>query len=213
MSPKRVIAKSRRSTQFDFLSNLPSDLTVQIIDQLREDDLRRIPLVCKSWAHIFSSRSPTEHSFGAIVRKRFGLSVIPPHISPVSWGKLYLTFRRERCHLCPRRDVAPFVYAGSTTLSVLLLHHPTAQVSTNSLTLFPVCNRCFKQLLHSSTDSFMPVVEPAAVKFIFPHVTSAVQALPVDTGFLYSDIPGFRNHDRRKGVEYVLARPLLQPHQ
>lgn len=85
------------------------------------------------------------------------------------------------------------------------------ELTQAGLALFPVCKRCFAGLLQRPGDSFVPVVESSAVDYVFTELGNC--ELQVETGFLYSDIPGFtqaRNADWEKGVQYVFARPLAE---
>lgn len=220
MQGKRVIAKARHAKPLhptkpvthlrklpDLLCALPADVAACIIDRLREDDLHRIPLVSKAWASLFAPHSPLEPALRALVTRRFGLRSRPPHAAHLSWGQLYLALRKERCHLCPAADVAPFVYAGSSSLA-LMLH---CEVAQSGLALFPVCKRCFGRMLELPGDSFVPVVHSSALGFLSPELAKC--DVLVETGFLYSDIPAFthgRNTDLDKGLQYVLAHPLVE---
>lgn len=204
MSPRSSLSITKPTStrkKSDFLRSLPPDLCATIIDLLRDDDLRHLPQVCKSWASLFTHDSPLEPSLRHFVRRRFGLHERPPQSAHLSWGQLYLTLRKERCHLCPALDVAPCVYAGSSSLAVMLecgLHSDEV-----GLALFPVCKKCFTALLKVRRDAFVPVVERTAVHLVFPGVKETGQE---SIGFLYSDIPtGVRCG---RGIEYVLARPL-----
>lgn len=202
----RIIAKSRsvrpRKRNQDLLLSLPPDIIATILDTLREQDLCHIPKVCKSWASFFSHGSPLEPALRHFVRSRFGLTSHPPHTAHLSWGQLYLFLRKERCHLCPALDVAPFVYAGSASLSTLL--GLTSCEGFHGLTLFPVCTKCFEGLLGRSREPYIPVVEKAAVNTVFPALPPV--ELDEGKGYIYSDIPEITESDQC--VEYVLARPL-----
>lgn len=85
------------------------------------------------------------------------------------------------------------------------------ELTQAGLALFPVCKRCFGGLLERPGDSFVPVVESSAVDYVFPE--NGIREPQMETGFLYSDIPGFtpgRRADWEKGVQYVFARPLAE---
>lgn len=212
MQAKRVIAKARHSRppskrphapRPDLLSSLPPDVSALIIDRLRPDDLRHVPLVSPTWASFFSPCSPLEPCLRALVARRFGLRARPDRRS---WGELYLALRRERCHLCPAPDVAPFMYAGSSSLALLLQPH----VKAASLALFPVCKRCFRAMLCRPVVAFVPVVEEAALRSLSPEVKGG--ELVLETGFLYSDIPPFTERaatDLDKRVHYATGHHLL----
>lgn len=106
------------------------------------------------------------------------------------------------------------MYAGSSSLALMLQCVGVEQESQASpepgLALFPVCNSCFRGLMNAPRDSFVPVVESRAVEFVFPRSIGVVDVACVETGCLYSDIPGFSQRQRENPIEYVLARPLAQ---
>lgn len=191
----------------DLLTCLPSDLIVQIIDQLSSNDVRRLPLVCKKWAALFDGAASTEPLFRAIVRHRFGVMVRPPCAAGQSWGRLYLALRRERCHLCPNPYIAPFVYAASGALSLALVRQPLSY-----LVLFPVCRSCFDTLLTATRHAFIPVIEHSSLPIVFPAVPESVYLRAcVSKGYLYSDIPTSSREQTKHStnpISYVLARPI-----
>lgn len=201
-----VITKQRQRIKTDPLFNLPPDLSVNIIDQLSDSDLRVLPAVHPRWASMFynSQKSPVINSiFRSLLRRRYHL---PCNFNVSSWGTLYLSLRRERCHLCPNDYIFPFAYAASPTLSLALLLFP-------NLILFPVCRSCFFHLIHCCQNNqqcrggFIPVLEFHALPLVFHHSIADEQELVqiqkdshVCNGFLYSDLSA--------PVSYVLARPI-----
>lgn len=198
--PTCPIARPHRKRWHHF-ADLPADISTTIIDNLSERDLLQLPRVSSRWASLFT-RKDTQSHFRSFIRYRYG-----PNLKPRDkqcWGTLYLELRREHCHLCPEPNVAPFVYAGSSSLSVMLLR-PEKQTS---LTLFPICRTCFERLLTSDKDPFVPVVEHSELSLVFPQVSEliATKARAI-TGYLYSDLP-LIEHGNVKGIQYTLAKPF-----
>lgn len=179
-----VRPSSRKAvTITDPLTQLPPDISLAIIDRLRDRDVAQLPRVCKAWARIFHGRSSSSSSslsttsliFRALVRERFGYPPgldLPNHFA--SWGEYYLMLRHERCHICPcsvrtsSNRVAPLIYAASSFLCT---------DTRPSLSLFPVCKTCFHAMLNPSsagvtnpafTSTMVPVIEPVAIPSVFP---------------------------------------------
>ncbi|PXF43705.1 hypothetical protein BWQ96_06535 [Gracilariopsis chorda] len=209
MHAKRAIVKPRstcpiakpRGKRRDHFAHLPADISTAIIDNLDDRELRQLPKVSSGWASVFT-RPDTQPHFRSFIRRRYGPDCKPRDNQ--CWGSAYLELRRELCHLCPDTNIAPFVYAGSSSLAVML---PQPEEDT-TLVLFPLCRRCFRRLLTCNNDPFVPVVEHAELSRVFPHVSAIVarEAL-VSTGYLYSDLPRIIKGNV-KGIQYTPAKPL-----
>lgn len=200
--PRASLAKPAHRTRAraprDLLTRLPPDLVVAILDALPPSALSAVPAVSVRWARLFAAESRAEPCFRACVVARFGIRECP---GGLSWGQLYLRLRSERCHLCPARDVAPFVYAASLSLSCL-------PVVDDGVTLFPVCGACFEGILKVGYE-YEPLVEKQAARLVFPDVGTAVcDALPVSVGYLYSNTTRFTRKPSPDGEDYINARLL-----
>lgn len=194
----------------NFLCTLPPDVSMSIIEHITDSDISTLPKVCRSWRNLFTSpSSPLYNHFRHAVRAQYKLfkpeTFFNTSSSIPSWGTLYLSLRRERCHLCPRANIHPFVYAGSGSLSAML---STPDDPNPPLTLFPLCTRCFWGLLRGRPrEPFIPVVDARAVHSVFkrPRIDT-VDDKDIRVGFLYSDMPRAKDLSTRQlGVRYVLA--------
>lgn len=184
-----TLSSSQQQPHPDLLTALPADVTALIIDQLCDADVARLPHVSRSWAALFAASSPLDPAFRSLLLRRFNLRL--PPCPPRSAGAVYLSLRRERCHLCPRANVTPFAYAAAFALP------PPPP-------LFPVCRPCFTSLLRTPTGGFVPVVEAAAASLLFPATPTTAPQI----GFLYSDLP--RHARKPEPISFLSARALAE---
>jgi hypothetical protein len=166
----------------DFVSALPPDVVVQIVSAV-PTSVAAVPRVCRAWRDLFGRNAPSEAAFRALVRSRFGVTK-RPRWAPrgrASWGRIFLAFSLESCHLCRERNIRHGAFASLAAFAELLPSAP--------LTLFPVCATC---VATAPAYAGMPVVvDVECLCDVFPHVTPAdvevaKENARIDVGSLYN---------------------------
>lgn len=186
----------------DPLGELPAELFVQIVDNI-PSAAAKIPSVCRAWRNHFRRKSLAEPSFRAAVRSRYGIFKRPSWArkKDLSWGQIYLSLSRERCHLCRCDDVLHGAYAVFPSWGEMF--------PLQSMLLFPVCEEC---LSSKWDDASMPVVvEPDCVPDVYRHVSAADfnsqrENLEVHRGVLYNQAKTVSKESSAASGQHGVAR-------